>query len=133
MCIRDRLYIQVSRQISRGKFSWSTLASTFRQKLKNAAVLYHEAAAQGDALAHYNFGLMYNRGHGVSQDNGRAVQWFRKSANQGNTIAQYNLGTLYYHGLGISQDYARALQWYRKSAKQGHAQAQCDVGRDVRE
>merc|ERR550539_1185057 len=63
----DRLYIQVARQISRGNLSWSTLSPTFRQKMKNAAVLYHEAAAQGDARAQFNLGVMYELGHGVSQ------------------------------------------------------------------
>ena len=90
----DRLYIQVARQISRGKFSWSTLSPTFRQKMKNAAVLYHEAAAQGDARAQFNLGTLYRHGHGVSQDYARAVEWYRKSANQGHAQAQQMLNTI---------------------------------------
>ena len=56
--------------------------------MKNAAVLYHEAAAQGDDRAQYNLGYMYHFSHGVSQDYARAVEWYRKSANQGNAQAQ---------------------------------------------
>ena len=86
-----RLYTQVERQIDRGSFSWSTLSPTYRQKMKNVSVLFHEAAAQGDAGAQYNLGLMYANGRGVTQDYGRAVELFRKATNQGHALAQQRL------------------------------------------
>ena len=115
----DRLYIQVARQISRGNLSWSTLSPTFKQKMKNAALLYHEAAAQGDARAQFNVAVMYDNGHGVSQDYKIAMEWYRKSANQGHAGAQCNLGFMYEYGHGVSQDYGRAVELYRKAANQG--------------
>merc|ERR1712070_761672 len=124
----ERLFTQVERQVNRGNFSWSTLSPTFRQKMKNVAVLFHEAAAQGDARAQFNLGTLYHHGHGVSQDYARAVEWYRKSANQGDADAQLSLGLMYYHGHGVSQDNARAVEWYRKSANQGDAMAQCNLG-----
>ena len=69
-----RLYTQVERQIDRGSFSWSTLSPTYRQKMKNVSVLFHEAAAQGDAQVQFGLGFMYLNGHGVSQDYGRVVE-----------------------------------------------------------
>ena len=63
--------------------------------MKNVSVLFHEAAAQGDAGAQYNLSYMYHHGQGVSQDYGRAVEFYRKAANQGYAHAQCNLGIVY--------------------------------------
>ena len=62
--------------------------------MKNAAVLYHEAAAQGDARAQFNLGIVYEEGHGVSQDYGRAVELFRKAADQGHAEAQQKMKSI---------------------------------------
>ena len=67
---------------------------------------------------------MYNRGHGVPQDNKEAVKWFRLAADQGFAGAQYSLGGLYVLSTGVSQDYQEASKWYRLSAEQGNAKAQ---------
>ena len=69
-------------------FSWSTMSPTFRRKMKNAEILFQESAAQGDAVAQYNLGLLYMHGHGVSQDDARAVEWYTNSADQGIVNAQ---------------------------------------------
>ena len=79
----DRLYIQVARHVNRGAFSWSTLPPTFRRKMRNVEILYQESAAQGDAAAQFNLGVMYENGHGVSQDYVRAVEWYRKLPTKG--------------------------------------------------
>jgi len=82
------------------------------------------AAEQGHADAQYNLGMMYDNGHGVTQDYVRAMEWYRKSANQGNANAQYNLGGMYRNGHGVLQDYVRAMEWFTKAANQGHPNAQ---------
>ncbi len=63
-----------------------------------AARLIHEAAGQGDAQAQNNLGVLYERGHGVTQDYSEAVKWYRKAAGQGLANAQNNLGVLYERG-----------------------------------
>lgn len=40
-------------------------------------------AEQGDAVAQYNLGKMYRKGHGVSKDGKKAAKWYRKAAEQG--------------------------------------------------
>ncbi|HXC67540.1 MAG TPA: SEL1-like repeat protein, partial [Nitrospiraceae bacterium] len=40
-------------------------------------------AAQGDAAAQFNVGLMYRHGQGVTQDFQEALKWYRKAAEQG--------------------------------------------------
>ncbi len=51
-------------------------------------------AAQGDAHAQFNLGVMYDKGRGVSQDYAEAVKWYRKAAEQGHASAQHNLGVM---------------------------------------
>ena len=89
---------------------------------------YRKAAAQGDANAQYNLGVMYDNGDGVTQDYQTALKWYRKAAAQGDATAQYALGVMYDNGNGVTQDYQKALEWYRKAAAQGDAKAQYNLG-----
>ena len=89
---------------------------------------FSEYAKMGNATAQLHLGYMYEEGLGVSQDNAKAVEWYRKAAEQGHATAQCNLGIMYENGRGVSQDYAKAVEWYRKSAEQGDADAQCNLG-----
>ncbi|TAL01515.1 MAG: trypsin-like serine protease [Rhodospirillaceae bacterium] len=77
-------------------------------------------AAQGNATAQNDLGVMYDTGNGVPQDYAEAVKWFRKSAEQGNPVAQYNLGAKYGNGQGIAQDPKESLKWFRLAAAQGY-------------
>jgi len=76
-------------------------------------------AQSGDANAQLELGRAYEDGKGIPQDDGRAVEWFRKAAEQGNAQAQNSLGVMYSVGRGVSQNKKEAVQWYRKAAKQG--------------
>ena len=87
-----------------------------------------KSAEQGNADGQYNLGIMYTKGQGITQDDKKAVKWYRKSAEQGNADAQYNLGVMYDNGQGVTQDYKKAVKWYRKSAEQGTADAQSNLG-----
>lgn len=69
-------------------------------------------AAQGDANAQNNLGVLYFEGQGGPQNYAKARQWFEKAVTQGHARAQYNLGTLYHNGQGVPQDYVRAYMWY---------------------
>ena len=69
-------------------------------------------AEQGDSSAQYNLGVMYERGHGVSQDYNEVVKWYKKSAEQGESLAQYNLGVIYKQGKGVPQDYVMAHMFF---------------------
>ncbi len=78
-------------------------------------------AKQGNAVAQYNLGVMYEAGLGVPQDYAEAVKWYRKAGEQGVVKAQYNLGEMYSKGLGVPQDYAWTVKWYREPAETGDA------------
>jgi len=99
-----------------------------RKDYAEAVKWYRLAAAQGDADAQYNLGVMYDNGQGVVQDYAEAVKWYRLAAAQGDADAQYNLGVMYDNGQGVVQDYTEAVKWYRLAAAQGNAKAQSNLG-----
>ena len=56
--------------------------------------LYRLAAAQGNAAAQINLGLMFENGQGVAQDRGEAIRLYRLAAAQGNANATASLKRL---------------------------------------
>ena len=44
---------------------------------------YRLAAKQGEVVAQYNLGVMYDEGKGVKQDYVRAYMWFNLAASKG--------------------------------------------------
>jgi len=51
-----------------------------------------KAAEQGDAMAQFNLGVMYDEGQGVARDDAKAVEWYTKAAEQGDSRAKFNFG-----------------------------------------
>ncbi len=89
---------------------------------------YSALAAQGNAVAQTNVGIMYRKGRGVPQDYEKAVQWFSRAAAQGDAVAEYQLGKMHGSGYGVPQDYAAAFRWFHRSAVKGYSRAQYHVG-----
>ncbi|SMR77863.1 tetratricopeptide repeat protein [Marinobacterium sediminicola] len=85
-------------------------------------------AEQGDGEAQNRIGEMYEFGHGVARDNGKALEWFRKAAEQEVVAAWHNLGRSYNFGTGVNQDYAEAEHWYRKAAEKGFMESMFFLG-----
>ncbi len=86
------------------------------------------AANQGDVLALYNLGSMYEAGVGMTQDYAEAVRWWHMAAEKRFARAQFNLGIMYCNGRGVGQDYAEALKWFQKAADNGHISGFAAVG-----
>lgn len=95
---------------------------------KNAFSFWLKAANQGNAIAQFNLGTLYENGEGVSQDYSKAFEWYQKAANQGNVDAQFNLGSMYYNGDGIAKNYNKAFEWWQKAASRGDSNAQYWLG-----
>ena len=87
-----------------------------------------ESVEQGNSIAQFFLGVMYEYGEVVAEDDVEALRWYRKSAVQGNSDAQCILGIKYANGEGVAEDDVEAVRWYRKSAEQGDADAQHDLG-----
>ena len=86
-------------------------------------------AEQGDAIAQFNLGLLYDNGKGVIEDDKEAVKWYRLAAEQGNASAQLSLGAMYLAGLGVIQDNVYGHMWLNIAASQGGESAR--TARDI--
>ena len=76
------------------------------------------AADQGDVSAQVFLGVMYELGHGVSQDDAEAARWYRLAADQGDANGQFQLGRMYVTGEGVPQDYVQAHMRFNLAAAQ---------------
>ena len=85
-------------------------------------------AEQGNAVAQYKLGVMYENGRGVDVDYQEAVRWYELAAAQGHMHAQTNLGFIYGTGRGVKQNYQEALRLYRLAATQKDDVAQYSLG-----
>jgi len=66
-------------------------------------------ARQGDKLAQFYLGVIYDIGKGIPVDKTKAFQWFLKLADQGVMEAQYNVAIMLYKGEGTTQDVTQAV------------------------
>ncbi len=99
-----------------------------RKDYTTALEEWEPLAKQGNAVAQFNLGTMYEDGKGVSQDYKAAIKWYRLAAEKGDPYAQSNLGLIYQQGLVVPHDYQTAVKWLTLSAAQGHASAQSNLG-----
>ncbi len=106
----------------------AAVAAYNRNDYATAVSLFRSLAAQGDVMAQYNLGLMYDNGTGVAQDYKEAVRLYGLAAAQGLAKAQSNLGVMYANGQGVAQDYKEAVRLYGLAAAQGNAKAQFNLG-----
>ena len=97
-------------------------------------------AEQGDAIAQYMLGNMYEKGNReVPKDPEEADKWYRRSflcsrlvAEEGQVFAQLFLGRMYKNGIGTSQNHKAAIRWYIRAAAQGDVDAQVALGKMFR-
>jgi len=87
-------------------------------------------ANEGDALAQYNLGFMYEDGHSVTRNPEKAVYWYAQAAEQNDISAQLNLAWFYFSGFEkkIPRDEKKAIYWYTRAALQGSLRAQYMLG-----
>jgi TPR repeat protein len=66
---------------AKAAISFAVDAAYARKDYATVVRLLRPLAAQGNAYAQTNLGLMYNNGHGVAQDYVRAHTWFNLAAS----------------------------------------------------
>ena len=93
-----------------------------------AALLYGLLARQGNAVAQFNLGVMYEHGQHLPRNARESIQWYLLAAEQGYAPAQFNLGNIYSRGEVVPQNFDRAAGFYRAAAEQGYAPAQVNLG-----
>jgi uncharacterized protein len=89
---------------------------------------YSELANQGDRIAQFKLGVLYDEGNGVDKNSREAIRWYCISSAQGFPEAAYNLGRLYQDGRGIPQNFERARQWYLMATGRGETKAAVNLG-----
>lgn len=66
-----------------------------------------------------NLGVLYDQGHGVEPDTGRALHWFAQSAKAGHPSGMSNYGRMLEQGRGIAANPQEAARWFDLAARQG--------------
>jgi TPR repeat protein len=80
---------------------------------------YQVAAEAGLAPAQAKLGYIYDQ----SNDDEKAVRWYREASLQRDPDGEYGLGEMYAKGEGVEQDFDMAIEMYMRAAVGGHAQA----------
>ncbi len=110
--------------------SLKTLATTDEPILIVGVLREHPVAEmealglQGDPIATYLLGYMYEFGVGVPVDLAKSRMWLEKAAAQNTPAGQLELGYFLENHSATPGDQARALTLYEASAAQGYAKAQ---------
>ena len=112
--------------------SWADFADGVaaynRGDYEAALAEWRPLADQGNAIAQFSLGVLYEFGQGVPENPVAASLLYRLGAEQGNPFAQKALGVLYNAGRGVEKDEAEAVRWLRAAAEQDFAEAQFNLG-----
>ena len=88
---------------------------------KTALYFLSMFAANGDARANYNLGVMYREGLGVEQDDIEALTHFISAAEDGHMLGNYAVGLAFLRGRGSDVDAEAALFYLKEATLLGHA------------
>ena len=90
---------------------------------------FEHAAASGDLVAAFNFGVCLAEGVGVERDDRKAAEWLRRAAD-GVVNAQYWYGRMLVDGRGVDADPAAGRAWIKRAADVGMAGSRGHAGGD---
>lgn len=119
----ENAYEEVSKAIalatgSKGRFNRSEALRIFQQY-----------AAKGDPRAMNGLGLMYLRGHEITADSTKAIEWLTKAGEAGYVQAWQNLGLMYFYAhCGVKQNFEKAFHYFNTGVKAGGIGALYDAG-----
>ena len=101
-------------------------------KYEEAARQLEPLAEQGDATAQHRLAILYFYGHGVPEDENRALDLARRSAEAGNVDAMFLAGKIYVFGHTVPNDAdapdLEAAKWFYEAASRDHAEAEYHLG-----
>lgn len=99
---------------------------------EQAAAKLKPLAEAGDAVAQHRLAILYFYGHGVPEDENKALEWATKSANGGNADAMFFVGNIYVFGDKVPVEAddpdIEAAKWFHEAASRGHAEAEYSLG-----
>ena len=85
-------------------------------------------AANGDAKASYNLGIMYREGLGVEKDDVQSLTHFIEAAENGHMLGNYAVGLAFLTGKGSDIDAEAAMNYLVEAALLGHAISPVEIG-----
>ena len=101
-------------------------------KYEEAAHQLQPLAESGDAIAQHRLAILYFYGHGVPEDENRALELARLSAEAGNVDAMYLVGNIYVFGHTVPNEAddpdLEAAKWFHEAASRDHAEAEYNLG-----
>ncbi len=86
-----------------------------------------KAALQGQPVAEYSLGTLYERGQGVTASPALALKWYLAAANQGNRKAMHNLAVAYAEGSAGPKNTQEAARWFAQAAALGLSDSQFNL------
>ena len=99
---------------------------------EEAARQLEPLAEQGDANAQHRLAILYFYGHGVPEDENRALELARRSAEAGNVDAMFLVGNIYVFGHTAPNEAddpdLEAAKWFYEAASREHAEAEYNLG-----
>lgn len=99
-----------------------------RGEYEKAAVMYHNAALEGDIRASFNYAYCLFHGYGVDRDLSQAKSYFSFARDLEGGESCYNLALMYMHGDGVQKNYKECINYMKISAELGCVEAQLYLG-----
>ncbi|CCQ72341.1 Conserved Sel1-like TRP-containg protein of unknown function [Magnetospira sp. QH-2] len=90
------------------------ISAYYRSDFSKALTILRPLAEQGNPIAQYRLGVMYDRGEGVPENDQIAFKWFERAAVQGHRDALFNTGLWLLNGIGVESDPPRAILMLRE-------------------
>jgi TPR repeat protein len=87
-----------------GMLYYSGEKENVQQNWKQARFWFRRAAKQGDSVAQYYLGEIYDGGNGVPMNRKEAFQWYKRSSDGGCMPAAQKLAHCYLNGIGTRKD-----------------------------
>lgn len=84
---------------------------------------YRLRASDGDVVAQYQLGCIYESGIDVPIDFIEAARWYKAAADGGHSISMYRLGMMYFEGRGLPRDEDEAVRNISMAANLGNTDA----------
>ena len=104
--------------------SWQSAAARPRQRRTvRTREWFEKAAASGDLIAAFNFGVCLAEGVGIERDDRKAAEWLRRAAD-GVVNAQYWYGRMLVEGRGVEANPEEGRKWIAKAAGVGMVEAE---------
>lgn len=104
---------------------------------RDASPWLRRSADQGNSMAQYSIGAVYEEGQGIRKSLKKALKWYRLAAERRNGQAALAIGLMYEFGYefgipgitkGVPRNYEEAARWYRIAAANGSREGEFRVG-----